>query len=125
MEPMKLRRNVEAQIQAKIIDYLRTREWVVKTTHGNAYQSGFPDLYATHAKYGMRWIEVKQATQFSFTAAQRIDFPNLCANGTPIWILTAATEFEYLKLFQPFNFHYYFLAHMEGYYDITKWKAGG
>jgi hypothetical protein len=75
------------------------------------YQSGFPDLYATHAKYGCRWIEVKLPgmKKSRFTKAQMTEFPKLVNNGTPIWILTGATEYEYRKLFQPCNWMEYTL----------------
>jgi len=75
--------------------------------HGSLFQSGLPDLYATHSRYGPRWIEVKQPIDFSFTGAQLDRFPKLSANGTKIWILTAATESEYKKLFLPANWAFY------------------
>ena len=84
---------------------LTLRGWYVKSTHGNLYQSGFPDVYATHYTHGVRWIEVKLPDMkgSKFTDAQWEVFPKLLANGTRIWILTAATEFEYAKLFKPCN----------------------
>ena len=81
----------EAKLQAKIIEMLQAREWFVKATHGNLYQSGFPDLYACHHKYGQRWIEVKIKEHYSFTGAQLINFPRFSAAGAKIWILTDAT----------------------------------
>lgn len=82
----------------------------MKETHGNMFQKGFPDLYATHVKYRQRWIEIKQPVGYSFTAAQLEDFPLLEANGSPIWIMTAATETEYLKLWKPSNWSFYLMA---------------
>jgi hypothetical protein len=99
----------EAKIQREVIAMLRNKGWFVKETHGNMYQSGFPDLYATHSLYGSRWIEIKNPEHYSFTAAQLDDFPKFSANGSRIWILTAATEFEYRKLFQPENWSYYLM----------------
>lgn len=95
----------EAKIQQAIINMLRIREWFVKPTHGNMYQSGFPDLYACHVRYGARWIEVKNKEAYEFTPAQVETFPQICAHGVGIWILTAAVEDEYLKLFRPFNWY--------------------
>lgn len=88
---------------------LRDKEWFVKQTHGNMFQSGFPDLFATHYKYRIRWIEVKLPDMKGshFTNAQLETFPKMVANGAGIWILTAATEEEYAKLFKPSNFHVY------------------
>ena len=72
-------------------------------THGNMYQRGFPDLYALHEEHGSRWIEVKNPRKFSFTEAQKQYFPIMSLCGVDIWIMTAATEDEYAKLFRPAN----------------------
>jgi hypothetical protein len=114
----------EAKIQIDIVKYLRQREWFVKETHGNAFQSGFPDLFATHSKYFARWIEVKNPVSFSFTQAQYVDYPKFCANGSPIWILTAATDAEYAKLFKPANFSEYLCCYLDGCRDIIAWRSG-
>lgn len=106
---IKSRQGPEAVIQERIIEFLRYREWFVKDTHGNMYQSGFPDLYATHSKYGQRWIEVKNLEAYSFTPAQLLTFPQMCANGSPIWILCDATEAEYMKLWKPCNWYWYLI----------------
>lgn len=98
----------EAKIQQNLIRFLQVRGWYVKSTHGNQFQSGFPDLYASHPKYMSRWIEVKNATAYSFTNAQRIEFPLLAAHGVGIWILCDATDCEYNKLFKPPNWGIYF-----------------
>ena len=107
--PNRIRDNPEARIQAEIIKMLRNKGWYVTNIHGNMFQSGLPDLYATHSRYGARWIEVKLPNMkgSKFTAAQLDCFPKLEANGTPIWIMTAATESEYQKLFAASNFFAY------------------
>lgn len=102
-------RDTERKIQNQIIAMLRNKGWFVKETHGNMYQSGFPDLYATHYRYGYRWIEVKNPVKYSFTPAQIEEFPQFSAHGSHIWILTGATESEYLKLFKPANWHMFLL----------------
>lgn len=98
-------------LQKKWIVYLEARGWVVKPTHGSMYQAGFPDLWITHKDHGGKWVEIKLPDMKGsrFTAAQREWFPKLSANGTPIWILTSVTDFEYRKLWQPENWLYYFL----------------
>lgn len=98
-------RKPESKIQDKLIDFLKVRDWAVFVTHGSMFQSGFPDLYCAHARYGTRWIEVKVAESFRFTPAQMDTFPMFAAKGVGIWILTAATEAEYKKLFGPANWH--------------------
>lgn len=97
----------EEKILQAITEFLKLRDWFVKRTHGNMYQSGFPDLYCTHKSYGPRWVEVKNPLKYSFTPAQRETFPLLAANGTQIWILTAATEEEYQKLFKRGNWWHF------------------
>lgn len=112
MEAPKIRntkRGPEAIIQAEIIAFLRAKEWYVRETHGNVYQNGFPDLFCCHRKYGHKWVEVKNPEAFSFTAAQLSEFPLLCANGSGVWILVAATESEYNKLFTECNWLFYFM----------------
>jgi hypothetical protein len=98
----------EARIQADIIRFLRQREWYVKETHGNMYQSGFPDLYCSHSMYGIRWIEVKKPKGYCFTPAQMDNFPKMCANGSGVWIMTEASESQYrFVLTKPCNWHLY------------------
>jgi hypothetical protein len=94
---------------------LLIKGWYVKSTHGNMYQSGFPDLFACHSRYGQRWVECKlpEGKGSRFTDAQMEDFPKLCANGSGVWIITAATDFEYQKLFRPPNWYQY----------LTTWKS--
>lgn len=113
MEPKKIRpgRGPEEVIQDALVSFLTLRQWLCKETHGNMYQSGFPDIYATHYKYGVRWIEVKlpEMKGSRWTPAQLEWFPKFSANGTRIWVLTAATESEYQKLFKEPNLWAYML----------------
>jgi len=78
-------------------------------THGNAYQVGFPDLWATHKTFHERWIEVKLPGMkgSKFTPAQLDVFPKMCKNGSGVWILTGATLTEYMKLFETHNWWHY------------------
>ena len=104
---VKGRGNPEAVIQARIIAYLEKKDWTVMRTHGNMYQQGFPDLYCLHAVNGARWIEVKNPLAHSFTPAQKKFFPLMHASGVSIYILVAADETEYRKLFLRPNWHVY------------------
>jgi hypothetical protein len=97
----------EAKIQEAIIKFLRNKEWWCRHLHGNTYQTGFPDLFCTHAKYGHRFVEVKNPLAYRFTAAQMEVFPQICANGSGVWVMVAATEDEYLKLFKSPNWYAY------------------
>lgn len=104
----------ERIIQDAIIKMLRGYGWYVMETHGNMYQRGFPDLYTTHSQYRMRWVEIKNPDKYQFTPAQLECFPKMSANGSPIWVLTAPTKFEYDKLFGPENWYQY----------LEIWKRG-
>ncbi len=105
--PVKKIRKPESILQDKIENMLTLKGWFVKSTHGSVYQHGFPDCYATHSRYGARWVEVKILESYSFTNSQIENFPKFVANGSGIWILVADTEEEYQKLFQPCNWWQY------------------
>lgn len=102
-------RRPEAIVQDTVIKMLRNYGWYVKVTNGNQFQSGFPDLFATHHRYGARWIEIKLPNMKGshFTSAQLEDFPKLCANGSGVWVLTGDSDEEYQKLFKKFNWWQY------------------
>lgn len=97
----------EAKIQDDIVKFLRERGWFVKIIHGNMYSHGLPDLYIAKRRYGSRWVEVKNPVSFKFTSAQWEDFPRMIAEGIGIWVMVAATEKEYQKLFQKPNLWVY------------------
>jgi hypothetical protein len=104
-----VKRGPERIIQDALINYLKIHDWYVMETHGNVYSRGFPDLFATHKRYGQRWVEVKKPVGYSFTPAQLECFPLLEANGSGVWVLTAATQHEYEKLFQKSNWSLYLM----------------
>lgn len=97
----------EAKIQDDIIKFLRERGWFVKILHGNMYSHGLPDLYIARRRYGSRWVEIKNPESFKFTPAQWEDFPRMLAEGVGIWVMIAATEEEYQKLFDKPNLWVY------------------
>lgn len=97
----------EAKIQHALIKFLEDRGWFVRVIHGNMYQSGLPDLFACQRKYGTRWIEVKNPLSYKFQPSQLITFPRMMAEGVGVWILTAATQTEYDKLFKGANWYWY------------------
>jgi hypothetical protein len=86
----------EDKIRNAIVNELTMRGWYCKITNGNTFQQGFPDIYATHALHGPRWIEVKRREKYRFTPAQLRDFPKFSANGSPIWVLTSIEELHLL-----------------------------
>ena len=102
-----MKRGNEWRIQRDLISYLKDRDWLVERLTGNAYQKGIPDLYIYRRDWGERWIDVKDPKRYSFTPAQREKWPIWSNAGVGIWILTAATQAEYDKLFKPPNWKDY------------------
>jgi len=106
----KIRRNKhgpEWYIQRDLVRYLKDRGWLVERLIGNALQYGIPDLWIHHPLYGGRWIDVKNSEKYTFTIAQRRKWPRWESFGVGIWILTAANQTEYDKLFFPPNWRAY------------------
>ena len=116
IDPLKLnpRRGPEAVIQDAIIRKLKALDWYVKSTHGNMYQSGFPDLYICHRMYGSKWVEVKNKEKYVFTPAQLENFPLMSAHGAGIWILTSDSDEEINKLYKLPNWVYYLEIYKHG-----------
>jgi hypothetical protein len=103
MDSISTDRKLELDIQRELITFLQARGWHVERMLGNAYQSGIPDLFCYHKKWGMRWIEVKRPAGYSFTQRQRQRWPAWEKAGIGIWILTAATDEQHDLLFKSPN----------------------
>lgn len=97
----------EYKIQAEFIKFLKERGWLVERMIGNAFQHGIPDLYIHHPEYGARWVDIKNPGRYEFTKSQRIKWPLWDKFGCGVWIIAAATEEEYRKLFRPPNWRNY------------------
>ncbi len=95
----------EQQIQDELVEFLRIRQWHVETISADPFQNGLPDLFCANKKVGIRWVEVKRPSGYTITLRQRQRWPVWHAFGIGIWILTAATQEEYDKLFKPPNWH--------------------
>lgn len=110
MDPFqpKPQKGPEAKVQEQIVKFLKLRDWFVQRIHGNKYQAGMPDLFICSRRFGSRWLEIKLPTGSIFTADQREVFPAMTAAGVGIWIMTAASEAEYAKLWRPANWYQYF-----------------
>ena len=100
---MRKRHGKEYFIQKDLIAYLKARGWLVERIIGNAFQSGLPDLYCFHPKWGERWIDVKNPFRSTFTKRQKQKWPIWQRFGVGIWILIGADQENYDKLFQPPN----------------------
>lgn len=102
MEPLKPKARPEDLIVAQLKSYMLNRGWLFKKIHGDMYQSGFPDAFTYHKKYGLRLIEVK-TPQGRLEASQIEFFHQLASVGCGCWILTSADESQYNLLFGPPN----------------------
>lgn len=104
MEPLKLKINrEEAAIQRRVVDMLTLRGWYVKTTHGNSYQAGLPDIFACHSSFGSKWIEIKKPVKYRFTTAQLTVFTGFSKCNIGVWVLTH--ENQYGNLMGGANWH--------------------
>lgn len=105
MDPKRFRSKTgpEAIIQREFIEYVQQRGWGVQRMVGGMYQYGIPDLYIFHKDHGQRWLDLKNPVKYSWTKAQRVTWPYWASMGIGIWIIVAATEEEYDKLFAPPN----------------------
>ena len=118
MKPKRIivRNDPEKQLQNNICTFLRNRGWVCKPTHGGMFQAGFPDLWVSHTNYGGKWLEVKLPGMVGsvFTKAQIEWFPILTNNGTPIWIVTEASQsmLNMITTMKKGNFNEYFSIYL-------------
>lgn len=97
----------EWYIRRDIKEMLEMRGWLVEIMVGSAFQTGIPDLYCYNRKWGERWIDAKDSKRYGFTKAQKYKWPLWEKAGVGIWILVAATQEEYDKLFKPPNWRSY------------------
>ena len=97
----------EWYIRRDIKEMLEQRGWHVEIMVGSAFQTGIPDLYAFHKKWGERWIDAKNPGRYTFTKAQKFKWPVWERVGIGIWIMVAGTQEEYNKLFKPPNWRDY------------------
>ena len=93
--------NPEQLLQdGEIIPFLQERGWLVEKMHGNAFQKGIPDLYCYHPGLDLhKWIDVKLPQGSTLTKAQCQKWPVWEQWGIDIYIMKAATEEEYQKIF--------------------------
>lgn len=106
----------EAALQAKIVQFLRLRGWHVRSTHGNAYQKGYPDLLCYNKSLELyRPIDVKVEKSHRYTKAQCLEWPKWMPEegGPGVWIMMGADDIWYQKLFQPPNMWDYWKPHYD------------
>ena len=116
----RFRSSPEARVQADVIKFLEIRGWLVERMHGNAFQSGIPDLYCFNPSLGgseglHRWVDLKVKGQHRYTKAQCQKWPLWESIGLGVWIMMGATDEWYAKLFQLPNFRDYWIPSYDKY----------
>lgn len=99
----------EALRQKRVMTKLRANGWHCKETHGNEFQSGFPDIFACHLRYGSRWVEIKCPTGSRLEESQIETFTEFGKKRIGVWVLTDDTEYELNKLMIPGGNWYQYL----------------
>jgi hypothetical protein len=94
----------ETRIRTRLKAFMEERGWRVDITHGNKYQSGFPDLHTYHLEHGLRWIDTKNPGSYKYTTPQIKLWPKWELVGCGVWILFEGDHKNYNLLFQPPNF---------------------
>lgn len=97
----------ERRIRGRIRDFMEDRGWRVDITHGNKYQSGFPDLHCYHIEYGLRWVDAKNPVRYAYTTPQIKLWPKWEEVGCGVWIFFEGDDANYATLFKPPNFRKY------------------
>jgi hypothetical protein len=117
---MRPKHGPEYYIQCDLIQFLQDRGWLVERMIGNAFQTGIPDLFIAHPRWGQRWLDVKQPKRYSFTKAQKLKWPRWEKAGIGIWILTAANQEQYDLLFKSPNWREFWKPSWSVLPDIDK-----
>lgn len=94
----------EKRIRRRIKEFMTDRGWRVDITHGNKYQSGFPDLHCYHKRFGLRWVDAKNPLSYKYTTPQIKLWPEWEKVGCGVWIMFDGDDANYKFLFQPPNF---------------------
>jgi len=102
----KIRRQPERdEVSRPLVAFMRKRGWHCTKMHGNMYQQGVPDLYCTHPKFGVKWVETKVVGK-KLRATQRKLFREWAQHGSGnIWVINHCDD--YGKLFDPPNWYRY------------------
>ena len=100
----KFRDDPEKRIRTRIKKYMEDRDWRIDITHGNKYQSGFPDLHCYHLEYGLRWVDSKNPKRYAYTKPQIKLWPKWAEVGCGVWIMFEGDDKNYAALFKPPNF---------------------
>jgi hypothetical protein len=116
----RFRSSPEDRIQERIKSFLEAHGWLVEKMHGNAFQKGIPDLYCFHPELNNpeglhRWVDVKVKGRYRYTKDQCQKWTKWEGFRLPVYIMVAATDEEYAKLFGRPNFRLYWKPSYDKY----------
>lgn len=98
------RKKSEAAAAKKLIDLMEAKGWCVMKLGAGKYVSGWPDYYAMHPRWGVRWFETK-APGKKLRPSQRKRFTTMSRYGDKIWVLEGKDT--YMRLFEAPNWRAY------------------
>lgn len=90
-----LRKKPEYDGARRLRNLMENLGWLTKKSHGNAYQSGWPDLFCSHPQFGQRWIETK-AHNGRLSEIQIKEFIEWTKFGVKIWVLRDEKDYGWL-----------------------------
>lgn len=87
---------LEKEHYADLRKLMVSRGWMVKKVTASAYMLGWPDVFAAHKEFGVRWIETKRPDTGRLSADQVRVFTEFQTHGVGIWILETAMDYNLL-----------------------------
>ena len=97
--------------EKELSDNIRVRlhldGWHTEKSHGNAYQSGWPDLYCMHPEHGQCWIETKVRGK-KLEASQVTTFLKWHKHRVRIYIITSVDDLILVYKHKPPNWPEYY-----------------
>ena len=90
------RRSLESDGAARLKKLMQSRGWTWnRITPGKYGTAGLPDVYATHPKWGYRWIETK-APKGKLRASQVKKFTEFALAGIDVFVCVNENWYKYL-----------------------------
>lgn len=87
---------IESAGAKRLRQYMAVREWYTVKIPGGRFLSGFPDIYATHHRFGIRLIETKIPIGGKLSDSQIAMFRKLARHGSKIYVLHDETNYDML-----------------------------
>lgn len=89
------KKDLESAGSERLRAFMRREGWGTWKTHGNVFQKGWPDIYASHPIHGQRWIETK--TIDGRLERTQVDlFAEWARYGVQVWVLRDEKDYRWL-----------------------------